>query len=305
LWSRQDELSSSQSAGGATATALLTSAPTKTLDRRSAYRSRAKVVYEEYASQRKASYKWLPAALFDKQLADDLRDDADALIDVLDRYGDWDPTKDRKLDELVKLLMIDHPKEKVLVFTQFADTVGYLTEQLKRRGVDSLEGVTGDSENPIGLAWRFSPESNEKRDEVAKSDELRVLISTDVLSEGQNLQDCSIVVNFDLPWAIIQLIQRAGRVDRIGQEAREITCYSFLPADGVEQIISLRSRVTARLRESADVLGADDIFFDEDTSSSLLEDLYNEKAGTLDGDDDGEVDLASQAFQIWKNAMTH
>ena len=303
LWSRQDELSSSQSAGAATATALLTSAPTRTIDRRSAYRSRAKVVYDEYASKRKASYKWLPAALFDKRLADDLRDDADALIDVLDRYGDWDPTKDRKLEELGKLLMVDHPNEKVLVFTQFADTVGYLTEQLKRRGVDSLEGVTGNSENPTGLAWRFSPESNEKRDEVPRSEELRVLVSTDVLSEGQNLQDCSIVVNFDLPWAIIQLIQRAGRVDRIGQEAREITCYSFLPADGVEQIISLRSRVTARLKESADVLGADDIFFDEDTSSSLLEDLYNEKAGTLDGDDDGEVDLASQAFQIWKNAI--
>ncbi len=74
-------------------------------------------------------------------------------------------------------------------------------------------------ENPTAVAWRFSPVSNNKRDRVTPDDELRVLVATDVLSEGQNLQDCSIVVNFDLPWAIIRLIQRAGRVDRIGQKA--------------------------------------------------------------------------------------
>ena len=63
----------------------------------------------------------------------------------------------------------------------------------------------------------------------SKADEVRVLICTDVLSEGQNLQDSNVVVNFDLPWAIIRLIQRAGRVDRIGQRAEEIHCYSFQP----------------------------------------------------------------------------
>ena len=71
-----------------------------------------------------------------------------------------------------------------------------------------------------------------------------MLISTDVLSEGQNLQDCSIVVNYDLPWAIIRLVQRAGRVDRIGQKAERVFCYSFLPAEGVERIIDLRGRVS-------------------------------------------------------------
>ena len=76
-----------------------------------------------------------------------------------------------------------------------------------------------------------------------RSDELRVLVATDVLSEGQNLQDSHVVVNYDLPWAIIRLIQRAGRVDRIGQKAEEILCHSFLPADGVERIIDLRGRV--------------------------------------------------------------
>ena len=93
-----------------------------------------------------------------------------------------------------------------------------------------------------------------------------MLISTDVLSEGQNLQDCAIVVNYDLPWAIIRLIQRAGRVDRIGQQAPEILCYSFLPAEGIERLIRLRARVRTRLNENAEVVGTDEAFFeDEDT----------------------------------------
>jgi superfamily II DNA/RNA helicase len=130
---------------------------------------------------------------------------------------------------------------------------------------------------------------------------LRVLITTDVLSEGQNLQDAHIILNYDLPWAIIRLIQRAGRVDRIGQKAEQIFCYSFLPEDGIEAIINLRRRLTQRIEENANVVGSDETFFDGDPVN--LADLYNEKSGILDGeDDDTEVDLASLAYQIWKNA---
>jgi superfamily II DNA helicase RecQ len=135
-------------------------------------------------------------------------------------------------------------------------------------------------------------------------DELRVLIATDVLSEGQNLQDCSIIVNYDLPWAIIRLIQRTGRVDRIGQKAENIIVYSFLPADGVERIIRLRARVRLRLQENAEVVGTDEAFFEDDRNDRAVLDLYHEKAGILDGDADTEVDLASYAYQIWKNATT-
>ena len=195
-----------------------------------------------------------------------------------------------------------HPNEKIIVFTQFADTVRYLEKHLKFRGVSRFSGVTGDSPDPTALAWRFSPESNEKRGRIKPDDELRVLVATDVLSEGQNLQDCFIVVNYDLPWAIIRLIQRAGRVDRIGQNAENIFCYSFLPAEGVERIIRLRDRVRVRLQENAEVVGTDEAFFEDDRNDQAVVDLYNEKAGILDGDDDTEVDLASYAYQIWKNA---
>ena len=270
------------------------------------YRERAAQVYDEYATLYKRRFKWLRPGLFTASLKRDLAADARALLDVMQRCDctDWDPASDAKLNALHKLLTVDHPGDKVLIFTQFADTVRYLETQLAARGVTHMAGVTGDSPDPTGAAWRFSPESNEKRDQVRPEDELRVVIATDVLSEGQNLQDAAIVVNYDLPWAIIRLIQRAGRVDRIGQRAETIRCYSFLPADGVERIIRLRARVRQRLTENAEVVGTDEAFFEDDRDDQTIVNLYNEKAGILDGDDEGEVDLASYAYQIWKNAVT-
>ncbi len=153
---------------------------------------------------------------------------------MLKACGSWDASKDAKLEALETLLTKKYPSQKVLIFTQFADTLEYVTRELKARRVTKLEGVSGETENPTAFAYRFSPESNKKRDEIKPEDELRVLLATDVLSEGQNLQDCAVVVNYDLPWAIIRLIQRAGRVDRIGQKSDTIYCHSFLPAEGVE-----------------------------------------------------------------------
>jgi hypothetical protein len=266
-----------------------------------AFQGRASNLYDIYLRQFRRRFKWLKPELFNDELAKDLRKDIKALMSVLKNAGGWDPRRDTKLLELAALLTKKHPNDKILVFSQFADTVDYLAGQLKAAGLQALEGVTGDAEDPTAIAYRFSPVSNNKS--IRREDELRVVISTDVLSEGQNLQDCSIVVNYDLPWAIIRLIQRAGRVDRIGQKSDTILCYSFLPADGVERIIRLRSRVQQRLAENAEVVGADEMFFEGQDNARAVRDLFTEKAGILDGDEDAEVDLASYAYQIWKNAI--
>ncbi|HZO71934.1 MAG TPA: helicase-related protein [Ktedonobacteraceae bacterium] len=266
------------------------------------YQQRAAEVYAEYAKQFRRRFKWLRPTLFNAQLQKDLLQDARGLLQILNRCGNWEADKDAKLAALVDLLTQQHPNEKILIFTQFADTVHYLSQQLKARGIAAIEGVTGDTADPTELAWRFSPLSNDRQHEVAPEHELRVLVATDVLSEGQNLQDAAIVVNYDLPWAIIRLIQRAGRVDRIGQQSDSIYCYSFLPTEGVERLIRLRERVRRRLKENAEVVGTDEAFFEDDANDFVLFDLYNEKAGVLDGELDTEVDLASQAYQIWKNA---
>ena len=269
------------------------------------YQKRAANIYQLYLTQYKSRFKWIRSDLFLPILKDELTKDANALIQILQQYGEWDAEKDAKLNALEELLTQIHPDTKVLVFTQFADTVKYLTGELKVRGITQIEEATGDSANPTELACRFSPISN-NREGISTEDILRVLISTDVLSEGQNLQDCAIVVNYDLPWAIIRLVQRAGRVDRIGQTAEDILCYSFLPAEGVERIINLRGRVRARLREGAEVIGTDEAFFEDDgeNGNQAIVDLYHEQAGLLDDDMDNDVDLASHAYQIWKNAIT-
>lgn len=273
------------------------------------YKQRAAQVYADYATQYKKRFKWLRPSLFSqtrpKNLGKDLRDDARALLAILTDCRDWDAQRDAKLTALAKLLTGTHAQDKVLIFTQFADTARYLGAHLRARGLRQSAIATGDSPDPTALAHRFSPVSNHRREQIAPAEELRVLIATDVLSEGQNLQDCHMIINYDLPWAIIRLIQRAGRVDRIGQKSERILCYSFLPADGVERIIRLRARVRQRLQENAEVVGTDESFFEDDGDNQAVLDLYHEKSGILDGDADTEVDLASYAYQIWQNAITH
>ncbi len=260
------------------------------------YKKLAKEYYEKYAAE-KRKYDWISSTLFKDNLKQQLQDDSKCIISILEIGKKWNPDDDKQLNSLGKLCNTEHKNEKILIFTQFADTAHYLFEQLKRRGFSNIACATGELENPTDVAHRFSPKSNRVKN---VKDEIRILISTDVLSEGQNLQDAHIVVNYDLPWAIIRLIQRAGRVDRIGQLADKIYCYSFLPQEGLERIIRLRGRLSQRIRENAEAVGADEVFFDGDPIN--IQDLYNEKAGILD-EDEGDVDLTSKAYEIWNQAI--
>jgi hypothetical protein len=268
----------------------------------SAFRARAAEVYALYANRFRTRFDWIRPGFFRPQLCSDLLADANALMQIFDRCAFWNPKKDSKLQALINLVSQKHKTDKVLIFSQFSDSVNYLGQQLSAAGIKRVAAATGDTENVTDLAYRFSPQSNKMT--FAPDQELRVLVATDVLSEGQNLQDAFIIVNFDLPWTIIRLIQRAGRVDRIGQKSDKILCYSFLPADGIETIINLRAKVRARLHANSEVVGTDESFFDDDKHNKVVADLYNEKAGLLDGEEDSEVDLVSYAYQIWQDAIS-
>ncbi|NLE99678.1 MAG: SWF/SNF helicase family protein, partial [Anaerolineales bacterium] len=268
-----------------------------------AFRKQAEGIYTEYAGPLKRRFRWIAPEFFEPGLARDLAADAEALIALLVSVGPWRPQTDRKLEALERLLKVTYPRDKVLIFSQFADTVEYVSRNLCSRGVARLAGVTGQSADPTDLARRFSPRSNDLAGRLAAQEELRVLVATDVLSEGQNLQDAHIVVNYDLPWAIIRLIQRAGRVDRIGQGAPEILCHSFWPTDGVERLLRLRARLRQRLRENAEVVGSDEVYFEDEANPDGFIDLYAGKAGSLDERDEGEVDLVSEADAIWRRAI--
>lgn len=260
------------------------------------YREKAKLFYKHYQDEEE-KYYWIDSTLFKSSLKRHLEEDINSILDIIKIGFKWNAKNDKQLNALYDLCTKTYKAEKVLVFTQFADTANYLYEQLTERKLKDVEVVTGAMLDPTSFAHRFSPVSNNK----IIQDEIRVLITTDVLSEGQNLQDAHIVVNYDLPWAIIRLIQRAGRVDRIGQQYDKILCYSFLPNDGIERIIRLRSRLTTRITENSEVVGADETFFDGDPVN--IRDLYNEKSGLLDNEDEGEVDLTSQAYEIWNQAI--
>ncbi len=266
---------------------------------------RAAELYAYYAGTLKSRFRWIAPTLFKPKLKADLRADVAALQAILDQHGRWNPAQDGKLAELIRLVQALQGK-KLLIFTQFADTVDYLVQQLRAAGIVRVAGVTGQSDDPTELVQRFSPISNGVTNPVLLANPIDILVATDLLSEGQNLQDCDQVVNYDLPWAIIRLIQRAGRVDRIGQQSATVTCYTFLPAEGIEAIIQLRTRVRQRLQENGEVVGTDEQFFEEAEQTQerrILQNLYTESSGVLDEEEDHEVDLASYAYQIWRNAL--
>lgn len=147
---------------------------------------------------------------------------------MIELCGKWEQQQDQKLNELESLLRGDaHRNDKIVVFTQFSDTARYVYYQLRKRGFKNIDYATGDRDNPTAIVERFSPNSNDAAGKYTTDEQTRILIATDVLSEGHNLQDAHVIVNYDLPWAIIRLIQRAGRVDRIGQQAENIYCYSY------------------------------------------------------------------------------
>ena len=218
------------------------------------YQRLAKRYYDRLAEQ--DNCKWIHSGYFKRTLKQQLTQDCKLLIQMIRCCGKWEPDQDPKLNELERLLCETHPNDKIVVFTQFSDTADYVARQLQRRGVGQVISVTGDSKKPTELVERFSPASNGKH--YSREEQYRVLIATDVLSEGQNLQDAHIVCCFDMPWAIVRLIQRVGRVDRIGQNAPQIYCHSFMPEDGLEERIHLKQRLNDRINANANIVGSDE-----------------------------------------------
>lgn len=266
--------------------------------------SRPERLYRIVQESAPADVAWVRPSLFTREFRADLEHDNDLRRRLLTRFGEWDPHRDTKLLRLRELLTTTRSNEKVLIFTEYKDTAEYLARELTRLGVDRVAAATGSSEDPTRLALRFSPRSNqslidESGSAVAPEDELRVLVATDVLSEGQNLQDAHIIVNYDLPWAIIRLIQRAGRVDRIGQVADTVDVYSIFHG-AIDGVLSLRQRISRRLGENASAFGSDEKFFGSPEEIGEITELYN---GIVpDEDDTDDVDAASRAYEIWQEA---
>jgi superfamily II DNA or RNA helicase len=262
--------------------------------------------YQALAELLPAKTKWVNTTVFKSALRRDLADDNASLTLLLDRFGTWDPARDSKINALVDLLRTEHPEEKVLIFSEYVDTASYVAATLISTGIKNVGLASGETDNPAAIARRFSPESNqlpgEDQVQAAVTDPIDVLVATDVLSEGQNLQDCHIVVNYDLPWAIVRIIQRAGRVDRIGQTSDTVRIY-LISHERVEQQTRLRQRIKSRLGASAEAFGSDEQFFGSEREVQLLDDFYNGRVTDEADDSDGEADAVSEAWLVWSTAL--
>ena len=220
----------------------------------------------------------------------ELKADADVLELLTLMVADITPEHDSKLQELLKLVSekIENPinpgNKKVLIFSAFSDTAEYLYDNVstyikKKYGLDtavitgSIDGKTtikGFRATLNNVLTCFSPISK-GRDVLmpGSKTEIDVLIATDCISEGQNLQDCDYLVNYDIHWNPVRIIQRFGRVDRIGSRNSQIQLVNFWPDMDLDEYINLKGRVEARMKISVMTSTGDDDLINPEEKGDL------------------------------------
>lgn len=217
---------------------------------------------------------------------DSLQKDAEVLELLTLMVGDITPEHDSKLQELFKVIdnKITHPindgNKKMIIFTAFADTAGYLYENVGRHVKDqfglntamvsgSVEGRTTCPKLRADLntvLTCFSPISKDRDlfDSIPKEN-IDVLIATDCISEGQNLQDCDYLINYDIHWNPVRIIQRFGRIDRIGSRNKVIQLVNFWPDVTLDDYINLKAKVETRMKiVDMTATGDDNLLSDEE-----------------------------------------
>jgi len=202
--------------------------------------------------------------------------DLDQIVQFLDEARQFEPKHDDKLQKLVRLLKSKElAGQKVLIFTEFADTARYLKRQLDQAGIDGVAQVDSATKgNRADVIQHFSPYYNGTSSAALAEKgrtEIRVLISTDVLSEGLNLQDASRMINYDIHWNPVRLMQRIGRVDRrmnpaveerlvadhpdVASSRGKVSFWNFLPPDELNAILTLYTKVTQKTLLISKTLG--------------------------------------------------
>ena len=199
----------------------------------------------------------------------ELKEDEELLIKLLRQAREIDSSRDEKLRRLKEALEekwatpLNPGNAKVIVFTAFADTAQYLYDNIadwaaEKRGLHSalVTGVTGGCKTTMpklrkdisSIITSFSPLSKERdKIDATLEDEIDILIATDCISEGQNLQDCDYLVNYDIHWNPVRIIQRFGRIDRLGSRNQVVQLVNFWPNMELDEYINLEARVSGRM----------------------------------------------------------
>jgi superfamily II DNA or RNA helicase len=240
--------------------------------------------------------KKLKFKLLDLNLDDwltDLRNDREALYDIYLRAKDVEVPRDAKLKELKHLIAekqkskLNGENKKVIIFTAFADTAQYLFDSIKdyitkdlKLNIALVEGsktATTFGENKFSaILTNFSPVSKNriKMERMPQDGEIDVMIATDCISEGQNLQDCDFLINYDIHWNPVRIIQRFGRIDRLGSQNEKIQLVNFWPTKDLDNYINLKERVEARMAlVDITATGEDNILNTEQIEELITDDL--------------------------------
>ncbi|MFA4909971.1 MAG: helicase-related protein [Desulfobacteria bacterium] len=240
--------------------------------------------------------KKLKFDLADLELArwlNDLKKDKEALVGLYNNALAVTPQRDAKLAELKKLIAekIKKPfngeNKKVVVFTAFADTAQYLYSNLKEWCLQELKlhcalvcgsytRTTLGKNDYDSILLNFSPfsKNRSKMISASQSEEIDLLIATDCISEGQNLQDCDYLINYDIHWNPVRIIQRFGRIDRLGSRNETIQLVNFWPTNDLDNYINLKERVEARMAlVDVTATGEDNILNTEQIEELITDDL--------------------------------
>ena len=225
-----------------------------------------------------------------KSWRDSLAKDRDVLELLTLMVGDITPEYDSKLQELFRVIKnkLEHPindgNKKIIIFTAFADTAGYLYDNVSKFVKDnfglntamvsgSVEGRTTVPKLRSDLntvLTCFSPISKDKHLLMPNDKtEIDLLIATDCISEGQNLQDCDYLINYDIHWNPVRIIQRFGRIDRIGSKNTYIQLVNFWPDVTLDEYIDLKAKVETRMKIVDMTATGDDNLLSEEEKTDL------------------------------------
>lgn len=206
----------------------------------------------------------LDTRLYDlRRVHEAIQHDVEVLTEIWHRVKGIGPQEDAKLQRLKALLRGELRGEKVLIFSYFKDTARYLYRHTGHPDFPEAEafrqelgGITirrmdsgADPNERQRLVQGFAPRSNNRPEWEGTDREIQILFSTDVLSEGHNLQDCGLLINYDLHWNPTRMVQRAGRLDRIGSRFEEIRLYNMFPDEGLERLLGLVQSLNTKISQ--------------------------------------------------------
>lgn len=237
-------------------------------------------------------------------LSKDLERDK-AIVNVLLKMCDVMSVNDDKLVAFANLLTELQSKpeygKKVLVFSYYADTIKYLEKELPKYfdipDFTAKSGfVTGGSKaNADDLAKRFSPKSKKTSEQIMAQGEIDFLFATDVLSEGQNLQDSGVIVNFDLHWNPVRMIQRNGRINRLGSSFEKVFIFNMHPDQNLNSYLTLVERLNNKIDQIKFSIGTDQSVLGEEANPKEFIDIYSpDTDGQVLDQNDDDVELLGE-----------